>query len=605
MYRMQRLFASSNVRFFKQGEVSISQLTDIVSVFQEKHNVLADHNTRKRLERAGEPIWHCVLWYDYVKIGHLSFYLFTTGYSSPKSEKKAFDVSQKNAELVRKEGLKDIYNGDHLTFGRYILGQYIDYESPYDKRTTGYPKEHRHPEMFKDMLNPKVFNYARQGEYYNTLQSRLKKLKSRYATEQHQILSPVPVVSESDLKENDLHTEMEDFNSVEINNEIVPDLNIESDLINTKTKEFIAADKLIKELIKNQHKANMKYASYELRPKTKLNLINEHHPNFRTDIDYAVVRERLNNQIRNLHSKVERISREDLINQLSNTVDIQQLYKMSHKGLKELWVEMNKRRVELLFNRLCEDRTRTVRWTWYVRKKVIYDINQEMKYAIKHMGRGGNEFVRKVNSLYKMVGFHGVRYQVGVLSSKFKREAKHAFPKVFKSLSLPKSLGYVTTIPITITTCKQFHDECITASIKNIYIQKKIKLREEYRDEMRKIMRQNDQYKDSPIEEIDHIINENYKKQFIDTIKVDSNDLYEFLRLYEEMNPKHTNFTKFNDLDQTNQDKEAIFDFYEIKKNQVKLKKPNKDDIGGKESPYNKRKRVNKSDTDNKSSETI
>lgn len=562
MFRIQRLFANSNVRFFNVGEVNASQLTDVVGMFQDKYNILADKNERKRLERAGEPIWHCVLWYDYVNIGRMHYYLMSTGYTKPKDPKKAFDVVKRNQEFVAEHNLKDIYSGEHLTFGRYILGQYIDYESPYDKNTKGFPKEHRHPEQFKEMLVPSLFNYVRTGNYYSTFKERMDKIKRRYMTEQHNIVPPTLTSKPIDQTDSELHTEMDE------NEELVLNIEADKELIGddnediTKSPEYIAADKIIRKARYDQFMAVRGYASYELNPTKDIEILTDAHPNFRSDLNYEEIRERMNNEINGLYKRVERISREHFINQLSPYSDAKKLHNMSHQGLKDMWLSINKRRIHLHYNRLCEDRTRTVRWTWYVRKNTMFEFNQQMKNAIKHMNRGGDEFVNALSALYRMAGFHGVRHQIGRMIAKAKRDAKHAFPKVFNGLEIPNKFGYVTTIPITIFTCKQFHDECITASIKHLHMRKVIEMREQQRGKLREALRaESEHFAKMPTYALDKHINEQFQKWV--EVKITAEDLFDFLRRYDDMNPKHLNFSRFKDLEKDQIDVDVIFDRFE------------------------------------------
>lgn len=548
MFRIQRLVASSNVRFFAVGEVKASQIADIISHFQTKYNVQADKNERKRLDRAGKPIWHLVVWYDYVNIGTMYYYLFTTGYKKPKDAKKAFDVDKLNAELVEKERLKDLYGGDLLTFGRYVLGQYIDYESPYDKNTKGFPKEYRHPETFNDMFIPQLFNYVRSGNYYKSFAERMDKIKQRYATEQHKATSPAVPSTTIDQTDNDALLGIDPDSLEQLNIEADKELIATDDAVNTKSPEYIAADKMVRKMRYDQFVALKNYSKFELNPEKDIELLAEDHPNFRSDISYDEIQAIINTKISSLHRRVERISRESFINELAKFIEMKKLMDMSHKGLKDLWLNINKRRIYLYYNRLCEDRTRTVRWTWYVRKHPMYEINQQMKIAIKHMGRGGEEFVNKLRGLYRMAGFHGVRHQIGSTIAKAKREAKHAYPKVFNGLTMPNSFGYVTTIPITIHSLKQFHEECITASIKNYRLKLAIDERESKRGEMRKALRaESEHFSKMPVYELDKHINKVFES-WLD-IKVTAEDLYEFFKTHDEMNPKHLNLEAIQKLE--------------------------------------------------------
>lgn len=553
MFRIQRLVASSNARFFAVGEVNASQIGDIVSNFQTKYNILADKNERKRLDRAGQPIWHLVLWYDYVRIGVMYYYLFSTGYKKPKDAKKAFDVEKLNAELVEKERLKDLYSGDLLTFGRYVLGQYVDYESPYDKNTKGFPKEYRHPESFNDMFIPQLFNYVRSGNYYSTFNERMNKIKQRYASEQHKVVSPAVPSTTIDLNDIDPSLEIDPDSIATLNIEADKELIAADDGDNTKSVEYKAADKIIRKMRYDQFVALKNYGKFELNPEKDIELLSENHPNFRSDISYEEIQGIINSKISSLNRRVERISRESFYNELGKHVEMKKLINMSHQGLKDLWLNINKRRIYLYFNRLCEDRTRTVRWTWYVRKHSMYEINQQMKYAIKHMGRGGDEFVKKLRNLYRMAGFHGVRHQIGSTIAKAKRDAKNAFPKVFNGLEMPNSFSYVTTIPITIHTMKEYHDECITASIKNLRLKLAIEERESKRGEMRKALRaESEHFSNMPTYELDKHIDELFNS-WLD-IKVTAEDLYEFFKKHDEMNPKHLNLGAIRNLEKEDYD---------------------------------------------------
>lgn len=598
MFRVQRLVASSGVRFFLVGEVNASQVADVIRLFQNKYNILADKNERKRLERAGEPIWHCVLWYDYINIGRMYYYLFTTGYKKPKDIKKSFDVEKKNAELVAQERLKDLYGGDLLTFGRYVLGQYVDYESPYDKNTKGFQKEYRHPEQFKDMFIPSLFNYVRTGNYYRTFKERMDKKKLRYMSEQHLPVTANLEAAPIDQTDTDLHTDNDIESLASFNTEAEKELIALDQADNPKSPEYIAADKMVRQLRYKQFHALKGYAAFELNPMNDIELISDMHPNFRSDLNYEEIQQRVQNEINGLHKRVERISRPNFINELGKFVDAKTLHSLSHQGLKELWLNVQKRRIYLYYNRLCEDRTRTVRWTWYVRKNAMWDINQQMKYAIRHMGRGGDEFVRALRALYRMAGFHGVRHQIGRVIAKAKREAKHAFPKVFAGLDVPNTFGYITTIPITIHSLKEFHDECITASIKHYRTKTLIDEREARRGDFRKALRAKPQMAQLPTYELDKLIDEEFSKWF--TIKITAEDIYEFLKKHDDMNPKHLNLDAIRELATEELDRDVVSDHYERHVyNSHNPKSDNGDIVNDKPS---RRSRTNKTDGEDKTS---
>lgn len=512
MFRLQRLVTQSDCRFFQTGSIHPSQLIDITCHFNEKYSVSNDHNARKRKLRAGEPIWHLVYWYDVTTPDQFHYYLLTNGYDEVK-----YPAEQKH--LLISENLSDLYNGDLLTFGRYVLGQYVEYQShkinPVNGTlvTSAESYEYRYPEKTALFFKPKAFNYLVPPKEALEKSKEISAIFEQIKIDQNDI---------KDLKEG------------------MPEYEVIRKRLESNRRRF------------NKHVDDAKlvgerYENMELNNNSEVSLISENHPNFRKDLDYFIIQKSFENDINVLHKQKDRLSRAFFLEFLGRSTNIENLDQMEHGGLVDLWLKIETRRITLYYNRLCENRSRKVRWTWYLREASQYDIRSQLRLAVKHMGRNTDELVKAIRAVHRMAGFRGVRHQLGKLLAKAKRDAKHAQPKLYSHLNLNMDLNYIRTIPITIHSMKQYHDECITASIKHERRKQIIAEREQKRASLRQSLREsNDHFKKAPVAVLDEFINQHFNK--IDNIQVTNDDKVRFIIQHDAMDGKYLDFTKVQSL---------------------------------------------------------
>src|SRR5690606_13718990 len=88
--------------------------------------------------------------------------------------------------------------------------------------------------------------------------------------------------------------------------------------------------------------------------------------------------------------------------------------------------------------------------------------------------------------------------------------------------------------------------------------------RGELRAELRK---QSEHFAKMPLHELDKHINEVFHKWI--EIQVTADDIFEFLRNHDEMNPKHLNFSRFKDLETTDLDVDVVYDRFERRINAI------------------------------------
>lgn len=512
MFRLQRLVTQSDCRFFQTGSIHPSQLIDITCHFENKYSVSNDHNARKRSLRAGQPIWHLVWWFDVTNPDQFHYYLLTNGYDEVR-----FPAEQKN--LLRTENLEDLYNGDLLTFGRYVLGQYVEYQAhkinPVNGTlmTTAESYEYRYPEKTALFFKPKDFNYVVPPKDALEKSKEISAIFEQIRIDQNDI---------KDLKEG------------------MPEYEVIRKRLESNRRRF-------NKHVDDANNVGERYENMELNNNSKVSLISKDHPNFRKDLDYFIIQKSLENDINVLHKQKDRLSRAFFLEFLSRSTNIENLDQMEHGGLVDLWLKIETRRITLYYNRLCENRSRKVRWTWYLREASQYDIRSQLRLAVKHMGRNTDELVKAIRAVHRMAGFRGVRHQLGKLLAKAKRDAKHAQPKLYSHLNLNMDLNYIRTIPITIHSMKQYHDECITASIKHERRKTIVAEREQKRASLRQSLRDsNDHFRKAPVAVLDEFINQHFNK--IENIQVTNDDKVRFVIQHDAMDSKYLDFTKVQAL---------------------------------------------------------
>src|SRR5690606_14845226 len=117
-----------------------------------------------------------------------------------------------------------------------------------------------------------------------------------------------------DQNDTDLHTDNDIESLASFNTEAEKELIALDQADNPKSPEYIAADKMVRQLRYKQFHALKGYAAFELNPMSDIELISDMHPNFRSDLKYEEIQQRVQNEINGLHKRVERSSRPNFIN---------------------------------------------------------------------------------------------------------------------------------------------------------------------------------------------------------------------------------------------------------------------------------------------------
>ena len=109
-------------------------------------------------------MWTLHIHFDPTRIGYLYFWLLTTGYRNTERNKRTQDeIDSLNTALMIKENLNDIYTTNPektLRFGRYVLGQYINYKGLKSKNS----KTHLHPETYGVIIKPDVLKELKERQ---------------------------------------------------------------------------------------------------------------------------------------------------------------------------------------------------------------------------------------------------------------------------------------------------------------------------------------------------------------------------------------------------------------------------------------------------------
>lgn len=150
-----------------------------------------------------------------------------------------------------------------------------------------------------------------------------------------------------------------------------------------------------------------------------------------------------------------------------------------------------------------------IRWTWFIKQSSMKDWEKRLDQAIILYPKRPMEYEKAMHDIFRHVGFRGVRKQIGILSGRYHRRMRLTYPQTHQNATRPRALGFIRIFAKSYANFKEFHDACITESIKWI---KELELQEQHKQNrivLRKRIRESDvKYKDLTNAQIDEIINQ-------------------------------------------------------------------------------------------------
>ena len=145
--------------YYHTGHLKISEINKHLPNIINKFNLNYTEKQRNLNSKKGLPNYTLIINFHSKDIGHVSFYLFTTGYRP--SLRASFDIKENwqamNLKLMRQRSFKSIVTqnpNDLLKIGDFVLGQYIHFP----ELVAGNDYQYLFPETYGVLIDPRTFD---------------------------------------------------------------------------------------------------------------------------------------------------------------------------------------------------------------------------------------------------------------------------------------------------------------------------------------------------------------------------------------------------------------------------------------------------------------
>ncbi len=150
---------NANCYYYQFGNIKISEINKHLPNIINKFNLNYTEKQRNLNSKKGLPNYTLIINFHSKDIGHVSFYLFTTGYRP--SLRASFDIKENwqamNLKLMRQRSFKSIITqnpNDLLKIGDFVLGQYIHFP----ELVAGNDYQYLFPETYGLLIDPRTFD---------------------------------------------------------------------------------------------------------------------------------------------------------------------------------------------------------------------------------------------------------------------------------------------------------------------------------------------------------------------------------------------------------------------------------------------------------------
>lgn len=145
--------------YYQTGRLEVSRVNQILPSMIAKYDLKSSENDRANQLRQGLPTYTLIINFHPKDIGHVSFYLFTTGYrpSLRASQEIKENWQALNLKLMRQRSFKSIITqnpNDLLKIGDFVLGQYIHFP----ELVAGNDYQYLFPETYGVLIDPRTFD---------------------------------------------------------------------------------------------------------------------------------------------------------------------------------------------------------------------------------------------------------------------------------------------------------------------------------------------------------------------------------------------------------------------------------------------------------------
>lgn len=180
---------------------------------------------------------------------------------------------------------------------------------------------------------------------------------------------------------------------------------------------------------------------------------------------------------------------------------------------------------------------KSVRFTWYFTQEYLDRLALEMRRKLIDIPKNPDGFEQSFKRLYSRGNFHGVRHQIGLINAKVRSDLKRNYPNIYSKLSFPAKLHYVRFSPNPYTKFKEFHNDCIIASITLEKMKQQEELRKVHNRKLRKVIRaSSDELKEASVTTINMLINQTQPNKY-EEFDISSEDIINFIQRYKIMDP--------------------------------------------------------------------
>lgn len=144
--------------YYQIGHFKISEINKHIPNFINKFDLNSTENNRENNLRKGWPTYTLIINFHPKDIGHVSFYLFSTGYRSTTHAAKRIKENWQslNLKMMRERGFKSVITqnpNDLIRIGDFVLGQYIKFP----ELVPGKDYQYLFPETYGVLIDPRTF----------------------------------------------------------------------------------------------------------------------------------------------------------------------------------------------------------------------------------------------------------------------------------------------------------------------------------------------------------------------------------------------------------------------------------------------------------------
>lgn len=180
---------------------------------------------------------------------------------------------------------------------------------------------------------------------------------------------------------------------------------------------------------------------------------------------------------------------------------------------------------------------KSVHFTWYFSQEYLDRLALELRRKTIDIPKNPEAFEHSFKRLFSRGNYHGVRHQIGMISAKLRTNLKHNYPNIYNKLSFPTKLHYVRFSANPYNNFKEFHNDCIIASITLEKIKKREELKKVQNRKLRKIIRANsEELKEASVTTINMLINKSAKDKF-EKFDITEEEVINFISRYKVMDP--------------------------------------------------------------------